>query len=235
MSGPGSGLFSTTKPIHPHLAPQGSHQGLEGEVADLRSDVMKQVGPMAALTVEEFVNPATASPNAIKLAIATVAAVQTYSAAQLDGAVGQGALSPPRNITVTTGGGTPANAPATVTINGVDGSGKSLIETINVGSTAGTVAGVKAFAKVTSIALPAAGGTAATLAFGFGALIGLGKKIKTRAGLTFLMKEVSAGALVTNGVVAAAATGSPNGTYAPNAAPNGATAYAIFYEYDPTA
>jgi hypothetical protein len=230
----GSGLMSTQKAEHPHLAPQGTRHGLEGEVGDLRKDVSAQLAPLAAITVEEFTNPATAAINAIKLAIASVAAAVTYSAAQLDGAVGQGVLNPPRNITVTTAGTTPADAPATATINGIDVNGKAISETITVSQTAATAAGAKAFSKVTSIVLPVADGAGATLAFGFGAIIGLGKKIKSRAGLAFLLKEAAGGAVVTNGVIVAATTGLPNGTYAPNSAPNGATTYAVYYEYDPT-
>jgi hypothetical protein len=229
----GSGLFTKKGPKVPHLSLLGA-KGLEGEVADLREDVRTSFLAMAAITVEEFVNPVAASPNAIKLAIASVAAIVSYSGAQLDGAVGGAVMSPPRNLTITTAGGTAADAPATATITGVDVNGAVISETITVAQTATIALGVKAFAKVTKIDLPAADGTGATLAFGFGSVIGLGKKIKSRAGLAFVLKEAANGAVVTNGTIVAAATGLPNGTYAPNTIPDGAKTYAIFYEYDPT-
>lgn len=229
----GSGLFSTTKPQKGHLVP-GTGHGIAGEVADLRTDVVSALAPIAALTVEEFTNPALASVNAIKLAIASVASVVSYATTDLDGAVGAAVMNPPRNITVTTAGATPADAPATATITGLDANGAALVETLTVAQTATIAVGVKAFAKVTSIALPAADGVGATLAFGFGALLGLGKKVKSRAGLAFLMKEIAVGAVVTNGVIADATVSPPNGTYAPNLAPDGVRDYAIYYEFDPT-
>jgi len=189
---------------------------------------------MVALTVDEFTDPVAADPDGIKLAVATVAAATTYSGAALDGAVGAGAISPPRNITVTTAGATPADAPATATINGTDINGAVLSEVITVAQTATIALGLKAFASVTSIVLPAADGVAATLAFGFGDEIGLSKPIVTRAGLTSLTREIEAGVLVTTGVVTDATVGAPNGTYLPATVADGANDYAVYYEYDPS-
>jgi hypothetical protein len=152
----GSGLFSKEGPDKAHLLQQTG--GLAAEVKDVRDDILKVLTPMAAIAVEEFTNPALAVANAIKLAIATVAAPVTYSGAQLDGSVGVGVMSPPRNITILTAGVTPADAPATAVINGTDIDGKALSETITVAQTNTTAVGVKAFAKVTSIVLPAADG-----------------------------------------------------------------------------
>lgn len=230
----GSGLLTTKGPAKPHLAVPGSTGGLGGEISDLRADLVAELSAACALVVEEFTNPPAADPDGIKLAIATVAAPVTYSGAQLDGVVGGGTLDPPRNITVTTAGGTAADAPATADINGLDVNGKALSETITVAQTATIANGVKAFSKVTSIVLPAADGTDATLAFGFGLTIGLGKKIKVRAGIQSLIKEHADGAVVTNGVLASPATSPPNGSYTPNAAPDAAKDYAIYYEQDAT-
>lgn len=226
----GSGLFGTQRAATPHLV-QGKG-GVAGEVADLRADVARVLAPMANIVVEELTNVPAAAANGIKLAIATVAATVTYSGAQLDGAVGGGTMSPPRNITVTTAGSTPADAPATATINGVDVNGDVISETITVAQTATIANGVKAFAKVTSIVLPVADGTDATLAFGFGLVAGLSKKLKARAGNNSLIREIAAGSVVTNGTIVAAATGLPNGTYSPNSAFNNTNDYAIYYEAD---
>ena len=223
----GSGLMSNKGPALPHLS--------KNEIADLRDDVNTTLAPMAAITVEEFTNPAAASTNAILLAKASTIATQSYAAAALDGAKGAGVMSPPRNITVTTAGVTPADAPATATITGVDVNGAVISESISVPQAATTAVGNKAFAKVTSIALTAGDGTNATVAVGFGSKVGLSKKIKSRAGAAVLVREVVDGALVTTGTMADAATGLPNGTYSPATAPDGAHDYAIYYEYDPTA
>lgn len=229
----GSGLFANQKARAPHTVQAGP--GVSGEVADLRDDIKRTMAPMAALTVEEFTNPPAASTNAIKLAIASSLSAVSYSGAALDGAVGAGVLNPPRNITVTVATGTPADAPATALITGVDVAGRTITETINVPQTATTAVGAKAFAKVTSIAMPVGQGTTTTIAFGFGALIGLSKKIMTRAGLTGANREVEAGVVVTTGTFAAASVGAPNGTYSPANAADGARDYAIYYEYDPSA
>ncbi len=228
----GSGVLSTKAPKKPHLVNRAG--GLPAEIADLRADLAAEFAPHAAFAVEEWTDPPAASANAIKTAIATVAAVTTYSGAALNGTVGAAVMSPPRNITVTTAGATPADAPATAVINGLDVNGNAISETITVAQTATIATGVKAFAQVTSIVLPAADGTGATLAFGFGALIGFAKKLKTRAGLATLLMEISGGTKVTTATIADAATGLPNGTYSAAAAPDGSRDYAVYYEYDAT-
>lgn len=231
MGATGSGLFSKEGPDKPHLLQQTG--GMAAEVKDVRDDVLKTLAPMAAITVEEFTNPAAADVDALKLSIAVSTSAADYSGAALDGVVGVGTMSPPRNVTVTTTGNTPADAPATATFTGVDIDGKAISETVNVPQTATTAVGAKAFAKVTQITMPVGQGTDAAVSFGFGALIGLTKTIKTRAGAANLIREVAVGSLVTNGVIATAAVGAPHGTYAPNSAPDGTRDYAIYYEYDP--
>lgn len=191
------------------------------------------VSAWAALQIplrkQTFTNLAAADTDAIKTAIATVASTVTYSGADLNGVIGGGSISPPRNITVTTAGGTPADAPATATITGTAIDGSAQTEVINVGQTATTVAGAKAFATVTSIALSAADGTDATLAFGTGNVIGLDSKIDDVGGVAGIVKEVANATVVTNGVFVLPATSGPFGTYAPNSAPNGTNDYAILY------
>lgn len=225
----GSGLFSSQGPAIPHLAKT-------GEIAELRKDVGEELAPLAAVTVEEWTNPAAADTDAILLAKASTVAVQAYAVADLDGVVGAAAMSPPRNVTVTTAGTTPADAPATLTVTGRDINGDVITEDIAIPQTAATAVGTKAFAKVTSLSTTVGQGTGATMAVGFGALIGLAKKAKARAGLGVVaLREVAVGALVTTGTFADATTGAPHGTYSPAAAPDGAKDYALYYEYDPTA
>lgn len=183
---------------------------------------------------QTFTNPAAASTNAIKTAIATVASATTYSGSALNGSIGASAISPPRNITVTTAGSTPADAPASATITGTAADGSTQTETITISQTAATAAGVKAFATVTSIALTAADGTDATLAFGIGNVLGLDSKLRDVGGASNggVVKEVFNGSVVTNGTFVLPATSGPYGSYSPNTAPNGTNDYAVVYMVD---
>jgi hypothetical protein len=152
----------------------------------------------------------------------------------LNGAIGAGAVSPPRNILITTAGDTPADAPATATITGTAIDGSVQTETITVAQTGTTAAGVKAFASVTSIALPAGQGTGATLAFGTGVVIGLDSKLRSVGGTANggVVKEVANASVVTNGTFVLPATSPPFGSYSPNSAPNGTNDYAVVYMVD---
>lgn len=196
------------------------------------------VSAWAALQVplrkQTFTNPAAADADAIKTSIATTTSTVTYSGADLNGVIGAGAISPPRNITVTTGGGTAADAPATATITGLAIDGSAQTDTITVAQTATIASGTKAFSSVTSIALTAGQGTDATLTFGTGEVIGLDSKLMSLGGATNggVLKEVYDGSVVTNGVFVLPATSGPFGTYAPNTAPDAAHDYALVYMVD---
>lgn len=229
----GSGLFSKQGANIPHLA-QGAH-GMTGEIADIRRDVSKVLAPLVAVAVEEYTNPPAAVANNIMLVTASSKSAQTYSLSGLNGSLGGGAISPPRNIEVVTAGATPTNAPASVTINGIDAQGNVLSETIpgtNGGSA--TYAGAKCFAKVTSVVTPAAADTDATFSVGTGVVIGLSQTPKLRAGLTtpIIRQEIYNGAVVTTGALTTTSAHPPFGAYTPADAPNGARKYAIEYEYD---
>jgi hypothetical protein len=224
----GSGQFSSQKAQKPHLL-QGQG-GIASEVADLRADIKKDFLANAAIAVEEFTNVPVADVDAFSLASASVNGIRTVA---LGGVVGTGTLDPPRNVTVTVGGGgTPADAAANATITGVDINGNAISEVLALNQAGGLTVGAKAFARVTSIVEDAGQGAGATISYGFGAIIGLAKPIKTRAGRTGPIQEIAAGAVVTNGVFTTTAVGVPNGTYAPNSAPNDTNDYALYYEYD---
>lgn len=206
--------------------------GEVGEIAALREDLSNVFGGALLPMVEEFTDVPALDDDGIKTSIATVAAITEYSGAALNGAVGAGTMTPPRNIIITTGGVTPANAPATATITGYDVKGRKMTETITVAQTAAVATGVKCFARVTKINLPAADGVAATLKFGFGALFGLAEPVRTRAGARPILFEVEAGTVVTTGSLSAASTNAPHGAYTPATVPNGTNDYAISYERD---
>jgi hypothetical protein len=223
----GSGIFSSARASKPHLMkPQG---GVAAEIFELRADIKADFAANAAIAVEEFTNPIGAGAALISAAAATqVAAGRSATLLAL-----AANISPPRPISVTTGG-TTAQAAASALITGKDVNGNVLTETLTPSTSAATVTGSKCFASVSSIVEGAAGGTAATLSYGIGAAIGLGKPIKSRAGIASLIKEHANGAVVANGVIVAAATAVPNGSYAPNTAADGTKSYAVYYEYDAT-
>lgn len=233
----GSGLFSNQEPKKKHLV-DGKH-GVAGEVDDLREDVVRVLSGLVALTVDEFTNPATADVDAIKTSIASAATAQSYSGAALNGVVGTTEMVPPRNVTITTTLHADIDAVDVVITGKVRNADGILIDqvgTITLTNGGGTTdAGALAFSTVERIDVPAQSGVGGALTFGFGNLIGLGKPLISRAGLVAVLHEIAVGAVVTNGTFVNAATSAPNGTYSPNAAPNGANDYAVYYEYDPAA
>ena len=184
------------------------------------------------MAVDEFTDEPAADPNAIVLSQASVAAPVSLSGATLDGVVGGAVMEAARNITVSTAGLTPADAPATMDVTGTDENNNAQTETITVAQTATIVAGVKAFKTVTQIDFPAADGTAALLEVGFGEVLGLSKPLVSRAGLGAVVHEIAAGSSVTTGTFVDAATSPPNGTYAPATVTDGSNDYAVYYEYD---
>ena len=139
----------------------------------------------------------------------------------------------PRQLVFTTAGATPADAPASVTITGLDINGNPMTETLNLAQTATTATSVRYWGKITRLDFPAADGTAATIAISYGAPVGLKRKIRSRAGLLAPLKEIFDGSVVTNGTFAAPSTTDlPNGSYTPNTAGNDVHDYAIYYDAD---
>lgn len=219
----GSGLFSNKAGVLAHLLV--SHGTLR-EVNDVRQDLGSTFGPVAAITVEEFTNPATGATTDLLAATASTVAVQTYTAGTLlaPGIASLAAL--PRNITFTTAGSTATDAPATVVVTGTY-RGKVQTETVTVSQTAATATGLKPFSTITSIVYAAGDGTGATVAIGIGGGIGVTMVPKSRAGGVTLISENVDGAKVTSGALTAA------GLYTPATAPNGVHDYCAYYEYNP--
>jgi hypothetical protein len=220
MSTNGSGLFTDQKAAVPH--------SMTREVEDLRNDTARVLKPMCAMTVDEFTNALAASAAGLKAATASTVAVQTVLEADLLAGGKTELAANPRNVTFTTAGATPADAPATAVVTGFDAEGKAQTETVTLAQTATIANGVKAWSKITSIVYAAGDGAGATIAIGYGVVLGLTKTPKTRAGLTSAVHEISGGAVVTTGTLDAT-----NKTYTPAAAPDGARDYAVYYEYNP--
>lgn len=160
----GSGLFTKQKPGIPHLN--------DGELAELRKDIVAEFSVFAPIALEEFTNlVGTAAPGTavLKAATATVASVVSINAAGLL-AAGLAMLAAwPRPLTFTTAGTTAADAPANVVITGTDANGAVASETLVLSQTAATVTSANAYKTITSIVYPAADGTGATIAIGIGA------------------------------------------------------------------
>lgn len=185
---------------------------------------------------ESFLNPATADVDALVTNYTTSNAIQTFTVATFDG-VGHtaGAFPYARNITMTLSSHADWNA-TTGVVTGLDINGATISEDFSIpngGNT--TLTGAKCFKSVSSIVIPAQESTGGTATFGFGALLGLSKKAMVRDGYLVHFLEILDGTQVTNGVWAIPATGLPNGSYAPNSAPNGSRDYVIGYELDVTA
>lgn len=216
----GSGLWSTMHALFKHLA-QGSH-GLIGEIADVRRDINQALSPLVAVAVEEYDTPIPASGTNILTGGVSSLAAQTFSYAALNGSLGDGVISPPRNVEVIVAGGTATQMSATVTVNGLDAWGRALSETITgTNGGAATYAGVKCFAKVNSVAVPVGTGTGATFTVGTGVVIGLSNYPKMRAGqkLPLVRHEIVDAAVVTTGALTLATTNPPFGAYTPGTAP----------------
>jgi hypothetical protein len=227
----GSGLFSKRKPNVPHLVQPGS------ELEDLRKDVGLELGKLASITREEFPNVPAAVTTGVKTVHATSAGTKVFTVgAGLDGASANVNLPFPRQFTVTTAGTTAADAlNVPITVEGLDVFGRPQTEVVLAAGTATTVSSAKFYKRFTKVTEgPGVGGvTGATLAFGFGAPVGLSLPIATVQGATFLHKEVALGSVVTTGTVATSTAAPPCGSYTPSAAANGTNDYAVWYEFDP--
>lgn len=227
----GSGLFSNQGPAQGRFIE--GKGGVAGEVNDLRQDVKRELGALAAITVDEYTDPLAGAAGALEAATATQVTPRTATllaagVAELDKVA--------RPIQFTTAGGTPADAPATATITGPDANGDQQTEVVNLAQTATTATSTTCFKGTgTTIQYAAGDGTGATVAIGYPNVLALGQPLKTRAGAAAVLKEIEAGATVTTGTFTDPATNPPNGAYAPATAPDGTNDYAVYYEFDPTA
>jgi hypothetical protein len=116
--------------------------------------------------------PSAAATAIVSTPVATALTAQTVSGASLDGAVGQGLISPPKNVTLTLSNHADFDA-TTAVVTGEDEEGQVIEEDFAIpnGGNA-TVTGAKIFAKITSIYIPAQSGTGGTLTVGTGVKLG---------------------------------------------------------------
>jgi len=234
--GKDTSVGSSVQMKKPHLARRKRFGGIPAEIKNLSDTLNTQlVNQSAVVTTAVFTNPPAADATAFLTATATVATATVYEDTTLDGTVGDGVLDPPRQVVATVAGATPADAPATATVTGLDIDGNVMTETLTLPQTATTVVGTKCFAQVTKIEMPAADGTAATVSFGTGVRLGLKVNPMVLGTTTVgIMAETYDGSVVTNGTLVGAATHEPHGSYSPNTAANGTHDYAIAYLASPT-
>jgi hypothetical protein len=231
-----SKLFGFQIGIRPHLT-RGS--GLSAEVGDLRRDINESFAKLenegGYFRTDEFTDPAAADVDGIKESIATTATIRVFSGAQLDGDVGGEEMVPPRNPTITSSQNGHVTAVNTVWAGKLRVDGKLVPHSVTLATTNGgntTDVSTSVLSIVESITVPAMGGTAGALQFGFGARMGLSEKARARAGAVLPLREIADGSKVTNGAFANPA-GSPVTVYTPNAAPNADKDYSCTYEVDP--
>jgi len=126
-------------------------------------------------TIAEGAPPAapTADPDAIIATGASTAGVQSLSTTSLDGAVGQGFISPPKNLTLTLSSNTDWDA-TTATVYGEDSDGNMISETFSIPNNGNaTVTGNSFFARVITVNIPAQTGTGGTFTLGTGTKLGV--------------------------------------------------------------
>ena len=191
---------------------------------------------LSALFTETFTNPATADADGLLLAAAgpdTTTATYRADDDTLDGALNVASVvlfAHPRNVVIVVD-----HASAVVALSGVitgtDLHGDTLTEawSVTAGTTQKTFTGSKAFKTITQITvIAAADASLDTVTIGTGVVFGLSVKCSVASAV----KEYSEGSLVTNGVIVAGsslAAADARGTYAPNAAPDGAKDYVVTY------
>lgn len=166
-------VFGRKSPILSHHAKPGS------EIYDLRKDTDEAFEALESNGIhgQDFgqVGIQGADADGLVASIATATSIVTTTGALFDGVLAPQTTSPviksPKRVTITVaGGGTPAHwTGGDIVITGVDVDGDALVETVASVAGAGVTTSVGYFAGVTSIVIPAQGGTGATYTIGVAA------------------------------------------------------------------
>jgi hypothetical protein len=126
------------------------------------------VAPSVGTVTWNAAGSRAAAGAGLKTATATIAAPTTYHASDLLAAGIAEILAYPRALRFTSAGATPSHVPATIVITGTDYTGATQTETVVPATTLnGTVTSTKVYASVASLVLSTAGGTDATIAYGY--------------------------------------------------------------------
>lgn len=165
------------------LAPDAATAGMVADVAPRRIDtVIVESAIAAGLAVVHGSTTRTegAPPSApvadvdaiVATGGASAATAQTVQTTALNGVVGQGLISPPKNITLTLSSSSDWDA-TTAVLLGEDEDGRVIEEDFVIPNNGNaTVTGNKIFSKVTSLTIPAQTGTGGTFTLGTGAKLG---------------------------------------------------------------
>jgi hypothetical protein len=208
----GSGLLHKFYSRFPEITPGKS--GINGLIGDVLQALEATFIPQAGIVVEEFTAPLAAATNNVMAASATPALGVTTTllpvagggANELTLATVQNLAAAPRQITFTTAGATPANAPVSATVYGADERGLPTVEVVPLEQVAGAVTTGNYFSNITKIVYAVGKGAGATIAIGLAATIGLSRVPKKRTGVYVLFKELMDGsAAATPGVLDSAA------------------------------
>lgn len=195
-----------------------------------------------AIVKKTWTNPVAASTNAFLTTVAGPnTATNTYVATQqsqflgtaFTGARANGLVDFARNVVITVTDATAVVAMSGV-ITGLDIHGNLITEawSVTATGTSKTFTGAKAFSRVLRVTVTAATNAASnSVVIGTGVVFGL----EATCSVATRIIETSAGSVVTNGTIVAGSTSASAdaiGTYSPNAAPNGATTYSLYYISD---
>ncbi len=110
-----------------------------------------------------------ADADAIKTSVASSTSEESYSGAELNGAIGAAAMVPARTLSVTTSSNTGSyNIADPITFTGTDSEGNAISEDLTLTNEDGgeTLVTTKAFRTVTSIATPEQNDTGGAFTFG---------------------------------------------------------------------
>lgn len=182
---------------------------------------------------ENLKKVAAANTTAVIAATATVVAGRTLTS-------GNATITNPdvpRNLTITAGGTTNDIAAGNVTITGTNVEGKVISETFALADNqTGTVTGNKAFKTVTSVVFPAADGTGATIAVGYGSKLGLNHRLVPDRSTIVVVQDTAVDGSAPTIQAAPSASAIDNeevesNTVTPSTLPDGTTFLTIFYWY----
>lgn len=178
-------------------------------------------GSRSRVLSESLGSPALGTTTAVHAAVVDNGTPQTVTT---------GITQPPtpRNVTATAGGTATDIKAVQVTVTGTNVYGDVISETLPAFTvdTAGTVTGSKAFATITSIAIPAHDGTGATTAVGLGSKLGLPTKLDRDTVVNAYLAGVREG---TRPTVAFSTSAVESNTVSLNSALNGSAVIVDYY------
>jgi hypothetical protein len=142
-------------------------------IGGVRFEVTADSSPSVAEICAALAALIAVDPDAIIASgVTSTAGIQNISGAALNGVIGDDAFAPARNLTITLGAHADWDA-TTIVVTGEDKTGRVITENFAVPNGGGVVlVGLKSFAKVTNVLIPAQTGTNGTLTMGVGEAFG---------------------------------------------------------------